>query len=87
MPIFLIFTTKHTLWVHVRTASDVLSNNKKSIKFENQLKIQFLKLKILCLLHGQVFVMLRQLAHAKYRLFTAVKFDNFIRKKMFSNFA
>ena len=56
------------MWVLVRTTSPrrflrvpticVLSKNKKIIKnFQLKKKIQFLKLKSLCLLHGQVFVM------------------------------
>ena len=70
IPIFLIFAPKHRLWVLVRTTSArrfyhvptiyVLSKNKKNIKIF-QLKIfNFLKLKNLCILHGQIFVMKSQ---------------------------
>ena len=61
---FLIFHSKHTLWVLVRTASTrggsnviyVLSNNKKNNKNFQLNFFRFLNLKNFCLLHGQVFV-------------------------------
>ena len=64
--IFLIFASKHRLWVLVRTASArrflrvptiyVLSKNKKNIIFSDEI-FNFFILKNLCILHGQVFVM------------------------------
>ena len=64
LPIFLIFAPKHRLWVLVSLGEAVLTCTynlcfgqiKKNIK-NFQLKIfNVLKLKNLCLLHGQVFV-------------------------------
>ena len=67
IPIFLIFAPKHRLWVLVRTASArrfqhvptiyVLSKNKKNNQFFPMKFSTFASEKLLCILHGQVFVM------------------------------
>ena len=58
IPIFLIFTPKHTLWVLVRTASAiyVMSKNKKNSKKFLVKIIYFYNLQKISILHGQVFV-------------------------------
>ena len=67
-PIFLIFDLKHTLWVVVRTALamwfyrvptiNVLCKCIKTIKFFLMNFSIFTAEKNLCILHGQVFVMI-----------------------------
>ena len=60
---FLIFASKHRLWVLVRTASptiNVLSKNKKNNK-KFHLKINiFTAVKYCCILHGHVCIMIDQ---------------------------
>ena len=73
---FFFFALKHRLWVLVRTASPrrflcvptiyVLSKNKKNNK-NFLLKIFiFCAFKNLCILHGQVFIMIFSEIHLKY---------------------
>ena len=82
------FAPKHRLWVHVTTASDVLSKNKKNIIFFSAENFQFLNLKQSLIIAWASFRNVTSTCPCKIqRLFTAVKFDNFIRKEMFSNFA
>ena len=61
IPISLIFASKYRLWVLVRTASPTKKIRKIS-KFSAE-NAQFLKLKNLCILHGQVFVIRSGLAN------------------------
>ena len=57
-PNFLIFGPKHRLWVRVPT-NYVLSKDKTNIFFSAE-NFQFLKLRNISLLHGQVFVMIQK---------------------------
>ena len=61
VPIFLIFASKHRLCVLVRTASARRSEREPTIYvvvFFSIENFQLLQFKIICILHGYVFVML-----------------------------
>ena len=72
-PLVLIFAQKHRLWVIY-----ALSKNKKNIKYFKMKFSIFTPEKILCILHGQIFVMLLSLnGQAVYTVeLRAVKMKN-----------
>ena len=70
---FLIFASKHRLWVHVRT--NVLSKNMKIVKKKSTENVIFTAVKNHCMLHGRVFIMRATQENAKRKAKTLIRPD------------